>query len=200
MIEFMQWFFSVLAIYLLFFTFSLCVTAHQSKTVKYFVLIFTAVLIWLPLGQTPTYWYIRGFVGNLSIGSMMLCSVLILKMLFNINIVNSSSKNLFCYAVFISGLFLYPLSLGLSYFDPYILGFHHFYAEFVIAVIAVITVLKRVYFISIWLTLSYIFYQFHLFESDNLWDYLIDPVVFLFAMFFSLQAIKNKINKKSYVA
>ena len=43
-------------------------------------------------------------------------------------------------------------------------------------------------------------YDVPLFHIDDKGDYLIDPVVFLFAMFFSLQAIKNKINKKSYVA
>ncbi len=86
-----------------------------------------------------------------------------------------------------AGLLLYPMSLGLGYFDPYALGYRP--ALLLAAVVAgtVLWWIERARAIALCLTAAALSHTFDLGESSNLWDYLIDPVVVIYCLAFSVR-------------
>jgi hypothetical protein len=82
-----------------------------------------------------------------------------------------------------AGLALYPMALGLGRLDPYALGwgFSWLFALLAAATVALLLVKNRFGVVLIACILGY---DLKLLESQNLWDYLVDP----FFAFFSFAA------------
>ena len=146
--------------------------------VKIFLLLLIGNIVFWPLGlgmELPLVAYIRGFTGDLSIVlTLLLWSSLL------------PSKNpipiTFKLAIAIIAVCFYPFALGLGMVDPYAWGYGSI--AFLIAVLlcAIVCALanwtKGVWIIAIaiiaWAA------QWH--ESANLWDYLLDPFLAVWAM------------------
>jgi hypothetical protein len=94
------------------------------------------------------------------------------------------SKAVFMFLIATGGVFLYPMTLGLTAFDPYILGFGSRPFLVVLFVLALWAVRRELYFINLCLSASVLAHTMGLLESRNLWDYLIDPWVTLYAFGF----------------
>ena len=92
-----------------------------------------------------------------------------------------NNANSFNGLVILMAIILYPTSLGYSQFDMYTIGFASdvFYNYFImaIALIGVIAWYMGYAQIAVWLTLSVLAHGLNLFESNNLWNYLLDPLV-----------------------
>jgi hypothetical protein len=80
-----------------------------------------------------------------------------------------------------AGIALYPMALGLGNFDPYALGwgFSWLFISLTILTIALLLIKNR--FAAV-LMACILGYDLHLLESDNLWDYLVDPFFVLFSV------------------
>jgi len=87
--------------------------------------------------------------------------------------------------------FLYPFTLGLTYFDPYALGYGSI--GFIAALFALTLVAwyARFYLAAIVVTAAALAYLAGIYESRNLWDYLLDPLVSLFAAGWLLRAARS---------
>ena len=76
---------------------------------------------------------------------------------------------------------LYPTSLGFSHFDMYSIGFasDEYYKLLLMSIagLGIVAWYMGYAQIAIWLTLSMLAHGFNLFESNNLWNYLLDPLV-----------------------
>jgi hypothetical protein len=85
-----------------------------------------------------------------------------------------------------SGLVLYPMALGLGGFDPYASGwgFSWLFASLAILTIALLLIKNR---FAVVLMACILAYDLKLLESQNLWDYVVDP----FFALFSLAALGN---------
>jgi len=79
-----------------------------------------------------------------------------------------------------SGFVLYPMGLGLGDFDPYALGwgFSWLFASLAILTIALLLIKNR--FAAV-LMACILGYDLNLLESQNLWDYVVDPFFVLFS-------------------
>ena len=146
--------------------------------VKIFLLLLIGNIVFWPLGlgmQLPLVAYIRSFTGDLSVVlTLLLWSSLL------------PSKNptpiAFKLAIAIIAVCFYPFALGVGMVDPYAWGYGSI--AFLIAVLlcAIVCALanwtKGVWIIAIaiiaWAA------QWH--ESANLWDYLLDPFLAVWAM------------------
>lgn len=71
----------------------------------------------------------------------------------------------------------FPLTLGLSRWDPYSLGYQPLVPTLALALFGIGLVYCRKYLAAFFLAIVLVAYLFHLQESDNLWDYLFDPVL-----------------------
>jgi len=193
MFYFLPVFLSGLAIYtLLLCCFSRAMVSF-SMWKKIFLICVLFIFIFFPFLQLSIFQYLRSFFGNLSIASLGFFGVVAAQKLCSRSIVQKSEAKIFCVVVVVMAAFLYPMSLGLSYFDPYAWGFGHLYFEFFLGLCTLFWVWKGYFFLAAWWLISYVLYLLQAFESNNLWDYLIDPIVCLGAGFFLVVSYcKNK--------
>lgn len=140
-------------------------------------------LVFMPIDDLPLVKYIRALPGELSITTLILLFTTSMSALLDRTFYKPKSFFLLMLAVLTVGLFLYPFSLGVTYFDPYALGYSSktFLAFFFAAALA--AWYFNLYFLVMIIVLDVSAYLMGIYESGNIWDYLIDPLLTLFAFF-----------------
>jgi len=150
-------------------------------------------LFFWPLGMSlelPLSAYVRGVTGDLSIVSMLLLWGSILPFA-------KKTPLGFKVPIALIAVLFYPLALGFGMFDPYAWGYGSI--DFLISVILFATFCglaawnKGVWIFSI----AMIAWTSHWHESANLWDYLLDPFLAIWALFATLSAIYIKRREKA---
>ncbi|MBU3545641.1 hypothetical protein [Polynucleobacter sp. MWH-Jannik1A5] len=143
----------------------------------FLVLLIGNVLFW-PLGlgmELPLVAYVRGVTGDLSI---------VLTLLLWSSLLPSSKPTpiAFKFAIAIIAIGFYPFALGLGMLDPYAWGYGSMAFLIAVLVFAVVCALanwtKGVWIIAI----AIIAWAAHWHESTNLWDYLLDPFLAIWAL------------------
>lgn len=141
------------------------------------LLVLVNILFW-PLGmgmELPLSAYVRGVTGDLSIVTLLLLWTSILP--------NAKRVPL----PFIVGLILvaipfYPMALGLGMIDPYAWGYGSIALVGVVIVAAFICGLVN-WIKGVWiLSFALVAWSFHWHESGNLWDYVLDPLLVIWAV------------------
>lgn len=145
------------------------------------LLVFGAAL--LPFNGLLLAQYLRGFVGDLSITTLGLLVFGAFCFLWGYHPVENyhQQKPIFLFLA-VAGVLLYPMSAGLTMFDPYALGYAPRYFGIILLVFALYCGWKNYYLALILLSCVVFFYAIGFLPSHNLWDYLIDPLVFLYAI------------------
>jgi MFS family permease len=85
-----------------------------------------------------------------------------------------------------SGLVLYPMALGLGGFDSYAFGWGFSWLFVILAMVTIAFLLIKNRFAAV-LMACILGYDLNLLESQNLWDYVVDP----FFVLFSFAALSN---------
>ena len=141
------------------------------------VLILANVFFW-PIGlslELPLVGYVRGVTGDLSV-------VLTLLLWSAVMLPSRPVPIGFRVALIGIALTLYPLALGLGMFDPYVWGYGSLGFLIGVVLFALLCGLfgwnKGVWIFAI----AIIAWAGHLHESTNLWDYLLDPLLALWAI------------------
>ncbi|MDE2117812.1 MAG: hypothetical protein KGJ19_04375 [Betaproteobacteria bacterium] len=136
----------------------------------------------IPLAGLPAAAYVRGVIGDLSITSLVLLMLAILRPLFGWR--SSASKAGFTLQILITiaALGLYPLALGLGYFDPYRLGYGNLWFLSVLLVVALAACFRGLPVVALCIALAVLAWDIGWYESNNLWDYLLDPLLSIYAV------------------
>jgi hypothetical protein len=134
--------------------------------------IFTFVL---PL-ELPLAAYVRGFTGELSIMSMLL--------LWTAYFSPKELKLPAFMKVWIAlvAIAFYPLALGLGMLDPYAWGYDSIILLVVVIATALVALLMGSNRIAIILAIAILAWAAGWHESANLWDYILDPFLGLWAI------------------
>ena len=144
--------------------------------VKVFLVLLVGNILFWPMGMNlPLVAYVRGVTGDLSI---------VLTLLLWSSLLPSSKPSpiTFRFAVAIIAFCFYPFALGLGMTDPYAWGYGSI--AFLVAVLFFGLVCglanwsKGVWIIAI----AIIAWAAHWHESANLWDYLLDPFLAIWAL------------------
>jgi hypothetical protein len=143
-----------------------------------------AALSLVPLGGIRVLGYARGIAGDLSITSvLLLASAVVAPKL----LVRDELRPL---AAFVIGgaFFLYPMALGLTSFDPYALGFPGAARGLLLALalVALAAWWRGRILVLLAVLLGIGAYRLGVLESSNLWDYLLDPWLFVAAGGFTI--------------
>lgn len=144
---------------------------------KFFLVLLIGNVLFWPLGlgmELPLVAYVRGVTGDLSI---------VLTLLLWSSLLPSSKPTpmAFKFVVAIVAFCFYPFALGLGMIDPYAWGYGSIPFLIAVLVFAVVCALanwtKGVWIIAI----AIIAWAAHWHESSNLWDYLLDPLLAIWA-------------------
>lgn len=165
--------------------------ALSSRLVTVFAL--TLFFLCIPIaGVTPVY-YLRGVFGEFSLTStLVLCALAIYHV--TRGGLPLPKRDLQWMAGMIAGLALwfYPMSLGLGMIDPYQWGYQPDVLAGAALVIAAAAWLRKLNLIVAIISVDLLGYQLGLLESNNLWDYLIDPVAAITAMVYIRSTLRAK--------
>ena len=131
--------------------------------------------VFTPL-ELPLAAYVRGFTGELSITSMLLLWTAYF-----------SPKEIHVPVVMkvwiaLVALAFYPLALGVSMLDPYAWGYGSIALLAAVIVTALIALLAGSNRIAIILAMAILAWSVGWHESANLWDYILDPFLGLWAI------------------
>ncbi len=80
-----------------------------------------------------------------------------------------------------AGYLLYPMAMGMTFFDPYSLGWG-FSPLFIAVMLLTVVMLYKKQPLGLALLCCIAAYHLQLLESPNFWDYLVDPVYFFVSM------------------
>ena len=157
-----------------------------------FVLLLANLFFW-PLGMSlelPLSAYVRGVTGDLSVVTMLLLWSAVLP---------SAKKTPLGFKVPLAliAMVFYPFALGLGMVDPYAWGYGSI--SFLIAVILCAVICGLAGWVKgVWiLSFAIIAWAAHWHESANLWDYLLDPFLAIWALFAIPNAMYLKRREKA---
>ena len=160
---------------------------------KAILLLMIANLFFWPLGlnlELPLSAYVRGVIGDLSTVSVLL----LLSALF---VRNQSAPWIVKVAIGLVGLCFYPFALGLGMFDPYGWGYSSVALLIAVLVFALLCAIAK-WNRGAWIIgLAIIAWGMQWHESTNLWDYLIDPILVVWAIFGVVATIMKKRKEKA---
>ena len=145
---------------------------------KVFLILLISNLFFWPLGlgmELPLSAYVRGVIGDLSVVTTLLLWTSLLS-------VRKFAPLAFKFAVACIAIAFYPLALGFGMIDPYAWGYGStlfFIAVLLFAVVCGLANWNR----GVWIiAIAILAWAAHWHESANLWDYLLDPFLALWAL------------------
>lgn len=162
--------------------FKLTAAERQAVTVRWSLLAMALFFALFPILDEPLVIYFRGLLGDLSLATWLLSLSALLGALTGRNWLTPNSRRYGYLTIAMMALLLYPFALGWGQADTYRLGYDNPLFEWLLVALAGLALWRRCYFVALWLGLALGAYLLKLFESHNLWDYLIDPLVSLVAL------------------
>jgi hypothetical protein len=125
--------------------------------------------------------YVRAGLGNLSITSMVMLCYMIASAYSGQQYLSAGRKHQLYQCVIIGALIVYPTGLGLTLYDGYALGYNSLLLLLLLAACTGMYLWRRVFLIPALILAAVSAYLVNAMESDNLWDYLLDPWITLLA-------------------
>ncbi len=138
----------------------------------------SAALALAPIAALPLAGSLRGVTGDLSVTAFVLLVRFVLRPVFGWEPLEARTRFALQCLVTAGGLVLYPLALGLGLWDPYRLGYGEPLFLAVLLALAVATLVVDLALVTACLSLGVLAWSLGAYESRNLWDYLLDPLVF----------------------
>jgi hypothetical protein len=140
------------------------------------------VALFLPFGELPLAAYVRGVTGDLSVSTLVLAGAACFAELTGRRLIGRRDLRALAWLVAVAAVFLYPFALGLTPFDPYALGYGSVELVTVLLLVTLAAWRARLNAIVLIVIAAALAYLGGAYESRNLWDYLIDPLVSAYAL------------------
>lgn len=161
--------------------------------IKWFLALLLTNLFFWPIGlslELPLAAYVRGVTGDLSV-------VLSLLLWSSVLLPSRPVPLGFRFALSIIAILFYPLALGFGMLDPYAWGYGSLGLLLAIVLFALVCGLlgwtKGVWVIAV----AIVAWAGHWHESTNLWDYVLDPLLCLWALISCIHVLYRKRRDKA---
>ena len=146
------------------------------------VLMGIIVLVSIPMWGLSLAGFVRGITGDLSVSTLLLLVLALARSLSAKALVENIDRLLMLRVIAIAAIAFYPLALGFSSFDPYRLGYGNLWFMAFLLAFAVWSVLRYSQFLALCIALAVAAWSAGWYESPNLWDYLLDPWLAIYAI------------------
>jgi hypothetical protein len=154
------------------------------------------VLSLIPFGTMPIAAYARGVTGDLSITTLVLLWCALLRPWCGCVTVEAKHRRALLILIALAALALYPMALGVGAYDPYRLGYGDPLFVSALLLLALAAWFWKATLIALCIALATLAWAVGWYESNNLWDYLLDPFVLIYALCaIIIQAVKRLTNR-----
>lgn len=168
------------------------VSSNRGKLVLSFVTLLCSVLpvfAWIPAIELPLILYERAIFGDPGIMTLGVMALILAghvlkafgKLTYQIQL--RKELNLIYFCIPFTAIIFYPTALGWTWFDLYAAGYQPLYLSLFVMGATLCFIWLGYYFLAGLLTLSLGCHFAGVLDSDNLWDYLIDIVLVIYASF-----------------
>lgn len=140
------------------------------------------VLMLIPFGAMPIAAYVRGVTGDLSITTLVLLWCALLKPWCDCVTVEAKQRHEMLILIALSALALYPMALGAGAHDPYRLGYGDPLFVSALLLLALAAWFRKSSLIALCIAFATLAWAAGWYESNNLWDYLLDPFLSIYAL------------------
>ncbi len=148
---------------------------------KIVVVTLCAIVPLIPFGGLTVSEYVLTIVGHLSITTMVLLSVAVFYSFTSRDLLQNREMTLLLVLIVIGGLIVFPESFGFDQFNGYQMGFGSMVFAVGLLSLSLVFVLLRMYVAAAAIVLSVGAFDLHFLVSSNLWDYLLDPLLAIYA-------------------
>jgi hypothetical protein len=139
----------------------------------------------VPFDSLPLAAYLRGVIGDLSISTLTLLVLLLHSSCMvptrPVGEEDSGGRHMLHFLIASAAMVFYPLALGAGLYDPYRWGFGNPWFIGVLLVMALFAYFLGKWLVALIITLAGLAWVGDWYESTNLWDYLLDPFVAIYA-------------------
>jgi hypothetical protein len=140
------------------------------------------VLALIPFGTIPIAAYVRGVTGDLSITTQVLLWCALLRPWCDCVTVEAKHRLALLILTVIAALALYPMALGVGAYDPYRMGYGNPQFVAVLLLLALSAWFWKSSLIALCIAFATLAWTVGWYESNNLWDYLLDPFLSIYAL------------------
>jgi hypothetical protein len=158
--------------------------------------VLTLALLALPSGGLPLVAYVRGITGDLSVSSLLLAAASVAGRVRGQALMDESQRLLLLAGVVVLACLLYPFALGVGPFDPYRLGFGDVRLVVALIALALLAWRQHCHAAAVCISLALLAWSAGAYESTNLWDYLIDPWLAVYAVVSLLVAALRRLGAR----
>lgn len=164
------------------------------KERRIYLMCAVAVMALFPFGTLPLAAYLRGAIGDLSITSLVLLVLAITRFVLAPPSAGEpgtpscrgaecgKDRQALLLLVVLAAAWLYPMALGIGLFDPYRSGYGSLWLVGALLLLALAACYKGRLLVALCLALAVLAWSVGWHESDNLWDYLLDPLLAIYAV------------------
>lgn len=135
----------------------------------------------LPVGGLSLAEFVRGVSGDLSITALLLLAVGLRPTMQQGSFLQTGFNPVLIF-VAVFAVALYPFALGVGMFDPYRLGFGDYWFVSGLLLLALGAWRQQYMLLALVISLAVLAWSAGWYESNNLWDYLLDPWVSVYAL------------------
>jgi hypothetical protein len=156
------------------------------------VLLALGVALFVPVGELSLAAYVRGVTGDPSMSTLVLAGAACIAQLSGRRLIGPRDLRALVWLVAAAAVFLYPFALGLTRFDPYALGYGSVGLVTALLLVTLAAWYARLNLIVLVVIAAALAYLGGAYESRNLWDYLIDPLVSGYALAHLLAGLRRR--------
>jgi hypothetical protein len=154
----------------------------ETGKLRIVVVVIIVLDFFIPLNGLSIAQWLRTLLGDLSVLTLLLLSNILAQRLFNISLLNPQSRKILLWGIAGLGTLFYPLALGFGPFDPYQSGYAPVWMAAVLALISLLCWFGGRRELAVIVIVPLLAFNLNLLESTNLWDYLLDPVLWMYAV------------------
>lgn len=126
--------------------------------------------------------WLRSAVGDPSILGMVVIANILTQRLFKYDLLETSARTYLLSGVALVGIVFYPMALGVTAYDPYRMGYAPELLPVALCLVSILSWFKSNRGLAIILLLPLLAFNLRLLESNNLWDYILDPILVIYAL------------------
>lgn len=145
------------------------------------------VIVSIPLWGVSAAGFVRGMTGDLSISTLVLLALASARSFSGKALADDQDRLAMLTTILIAAVLFYPLALGLGMFDPYRLGYGNLWFLAALLGLAVWAGLRYSTLLALCIALAVAAWSAGWYESPNLWDYLLDPWLAIYALVVQLK-------------
>jgi len=161
---------------------------------RYALMLAAAFAVFIPFGELPAAAYLRGVTGDLSVTTLCLAGCACITRLTGKALIEPRERQVLYQLLALAALFLYPFALGWTPFDPYSLGYGSIGFVTVLLMVTLAAWRAKLYAVVFIVIAAGLAYLAGAYESRNLWDYLIDPLVSVYALVRLLSGLRHRLS------